>query len=64
MSKVSIIINGVKYDAVKSENPNKSCHDCDLIDMCNKVETECCLKLTPTIIEKFYDYEKERTNVK
>lgn len=54
----------IDYDAIKSGNPNKSCHDCELIDMCNKVETECCLKLTPTIIENFYDYEKERTNVK
>ena len=35
MNEVSIIINGVRYDAVEVDDYNFSCHThCDLNDMC------------------------------
>lgn len=41
MNEVSIIINGVRYDAVEAEC-SFSCADCDLIDICQKEHNICC----------------------
>ena len=37
MNEVSIIINGVRYDAVENFFP-KDCYGCDLADYCDKLE--------------------------
>lgn len=39
MNEVSIIINGVRYDAVVSNNTtdgNASCEECDLFEKCHE----------------------------
>lgn len=37
MNEVSIIINGVRYDAVDA-NTEFTCEECDLRDLCEKVQ--------------------------
>ena len=37
MNEVSIIINGVRYDAVANILPN-DCYGCDLADYCAEIE--------------------------
>ena len=38
MSEVSIIINGVRYDAVTPKYADDACNECDLNDFCSKAE--------------------------
>ena len=38
MNEVSIIINGVGYDAVTPRYADDSCNECDLADFCQEVE--------------------------
>ena len=40
MNEVSIIINGVRYDAVEHIGRTFCCDDCDLLDNC--LSTQCC----------------------
>lgn len=40
MNEVSIIINGVGYDAVEA-NTEFICEECDLRDLCEKVQCAC-----------------------
>lgn len=39
MNEVSIIINGVRYDAVESDG--HKCEGCAFLDMCNEYDTNC-----------------------
>lgn len=42
MNEISIIINGVRYDAVK--NPHSPIYDdCDLLDICDDLDNRACL---------------------
>ena len=41
MNEVSIIINGVRYDAVKQNDFRKDCQDCAFFESCLKYGT-CC----------------------
>ena len=38
MNEVSIIINGVRYDAATPRYAGDSCDECDLADFCQKAE--------------------------
>lgn len=38
MNNVSVIINGVRYDAVKPQYAGNCCRECDLTDFCKKAE--------------------------
>lgn len=40
MNEVSIIINGVRYDAVKASKRGCVCHECDLEKLCDKMPDE------------------------
>lgn len=40
MNEVSIIINGVRYDAVEA-NTEFACEECDLRDLCEKIQYTC-----------------------
>ncbi len=40
MNEVSIIINGVRYDAVESKT-GFGCEECDLIDLCEQKPFTC-----------------------
>ena len=45
MNEVSIIINGIRYDAVDAEDGSEWCHGCDLFDLCCKYDcasTDLC----------------------
>lgn len=53
-NQVSIIINGVRYDAVQTDSLEDTCNYCDLVDMCNEVTTYCCVQLLP----KYYMLKK------
>lgn len=44
MKEVSIIINGVRYDA-QAENLYDECSGCDLRDICNSKSSEVCVEL-------------------
>lgn len=37
MNKVSITINGVKYDAVEADGINNICKSCDLTTFCDEI---------------------------
>lgn len=39
MNEVSIIINGVRYDAVEHTGRTFCCDDCDLLDDCSIVQS-------------------------
>lgn len=41
MNSVSIIINGVRYDAATPQYAGDSCDKCDLADFCQEVEMHC-----------------------
>ena len=41
MNEVSIIINGVRYDAATPRYADDSCNECDLADFCQKAEMHC-----------------------
>lgn len=41
MNEVSIIINGVRYDAVMSDFPFSDCHDCAFFVSCTE-NNSCC----------------------
>lgn len=38
MKEISIIINGVRYDATTPQDVDNGCDECDLGDFCTKVE--------------------------
>jgi hypothetical protein len=38
MDEVSIIINGVRYDAVVTKYADDACSECDLKEFCNKTD--------------------------
>jgi len=38
MNEVSIIINGVRYDATTPQDTDNCCYECDFVDLCNEVE--------------------------
>ena len=40
MNEVSIIINGVRYDAVEQDS-NNICCDCDFSDLCTHIDLNC-----------------------
>lgn len=40
MTEISIIINGVRYDAVKRETQESLCYSCDLYKDCKLAD--CC----------------------
>lgn len=40
MNEVSIIINGVRYDAVETKT-ELACEECDLLDLCEKAQYTC-----------------------
>lgn len=63
MNESSIIINGVRYDAVLPLCENNCCNECDLADFCKKAElnfTTCsaligldkCFKISTKSFEK------------
>ena len=59
MNEVSIIINGVRYDAVKEECAN--CHQCDLRGDCSEDTYETfCYALVPMCIFKKSDKKFEK----
>ena len=37
MNEVSIIIDGVRYDAVEKDNPNHQCESCECVGECLKL---------------------------
>lgn len=39
MDEVSIIINGIRYDAVERESQESLCYDCDLYKNCKLADT-------------------------
>lgn len=50
MNEVSIIINGVRYDAVKAQGGGW-CKSCDLFELCNKYDcasTDLCYDIFGT----------------
>ena len=57
-NQVSIIINGVRYDAVQTDSPEDVCNYCDLSDACNEVINDCCVQLLPA------DYRFKEPNKK
>lgn len=38
MDEISIIINGVRYDAIAPKYADDGCSECDLKEFCNKTE--------------------------
>lgn len=52
--EISVIINGERYDAIQTDNPEDTCNCCDLLDVCNEVTTDCCVYLLP----KYYRFKK------
>lgn len=59
MNEVSIIINGVMYDAVEEECAN--CSQCDLQEYCDEYALETfCYALTPLCIFKKSDKKFEK----
>lgn len=40
MNEVSIIINGVRYDAATPRYADDACNECDLADFCIKAEMD------------------------
>lgn len=40
-NQVSIIINGVRYDAVKQNDFRKDCQDCAFFESCLEYDTNC-----------------------
>ena len=38
MNEVSIIINGVRYDSVRTDIHANECETCDLKDLCDELE--------------------------
>lgn len=57
MNEVSIIINGVRYDAVDAEC-TYSCEICDLMDVCS-VENNICTALNVHIFDCFKKSNKK-----
>ena len=58
MNEVSIIINGVRYDAVEEESA--SCHQCDLHCDCDEDTYEnLCYSLAPMCVFKKSDKKFE-----
>lgn len=41
MSEMSIIIDGVRYDAVRTNIRDNECESCDLKDLCDELEKHC-----------------------
>lgn len=62
MNKVSIIINGVRYDAVESHENEFSCDDCDAFFECRKYNFHIttCLPLIGSGIFKKSDKKFEQ----
>lgn len=56
MNEISIIINGIRYDAIPSESP-RSCRGCDLLYPMNCKFAMIC-KENDTIFKKSDKYEK------
>ena len=57
MNEVSIIINGVRYDAVKVEEPNHDCKECELpITICDScgclIDLDCVFKKSDKKFER------------
>ena len=52
--EVSILINGVRYDAVQTDSAEDMCNYCDLLDVCNEVTADCCVQFLP----KYYMFKK------
>lgn len=59
MNEVSIIINGVRYDAVDAKT-EFSCEECDLLHLCEKAQYMClCLILDVKENECFKKSDKK-----
>ena len=61
MNEVSIIINGVRYDAVEGDSESKTgCRCCDLHDMCRAhCEYQLCEYLGITLFWYFKKSDKK-----
>lgn len=56
MNEVSIIINGVRYDAVEKQPSKDRCTTCALNEMCFMLD--CFLSFCDTFIKRGYHFKK------
>lgn len=57
MNEVSIIINGVRYDAVEASKKGCVCHGCDLEKLCDN-SPDCIVDLCATLVGKLRCFKK------
>ena len=58
MNEVSIIINGVRYDAVESSKRGCVCHECDLEKLCDNNLPDGVIDLCATFVGKLRRFKK------
>lgn len=57
MNEVSIIINGVRYDAVESSKNDCVCYECDLKKLCDKLP-DAVMDLCAAYLGKLRQFKK------
>ena len=50
MNEISIIINGVRYDAVEPSKQGCVCHECDLEELCDNELSDGVIDLCATFV--------------
>lgn len=58
MNEVSIIINGVRYDAVEASKKGCVCHQCDLEELCDYKLPDGVIDLCATFVGKLRCFKK------
>lgn len=58
MKELSIIINGIRYDAVEASKKGCVCHECDLEKLCNDDLPDGVIDLCATLVGKLGCFKK------
>ena len=58
MNEVSIIINGVRYDAVETSKKGCVCYGCDLGELCDNNLPDVVIDLCATFVGKLRCFKK------